>query len=352
MTEIPAKHIEALARAVAALRDEYAFETFWLGTSLRGPISAEEAIAKKRAVNRAVYQRVKALRPDLEARLKEPDAHIVLRCDRLTATIEPHPLLVYGRYLKYSREIPHARWHCKLCRGRGCEACGGTGRRFTRTVEELVAKPILERSGGRASKFHSTGREDVDARMLGDGRPFVLEIANPRVWRLDFAGLQEEINRAYAGEVEVRELQRANRALMRRVDTDTPDKSYRAVVACRLPAPREKVEALAGIGGLMLAQATPRRVLHRRADKTRRRAIRSCRVEALRGEGERVSAFALTLRAQSGTYIKEFISGDEGRTRPSVSELIKAPCECAELDVIGVHSDPRAWIASVAVEGD
>jgi len=352
MIEIPAKNIEALARAVVALRDEYEFENFRLGTSLRGPISAEEAIAKKRAINHAVYLRVKALRPDIEPRLKESDAHIVLRYDSLTAMIEPHPLLIYGRYLKYSREIPHARWYCKLCRGRGCEACGGTGRRFSRTVEELVAKPILQCSRGAASKFHSTGREDVDARMLGNGRPFVLEITKPRARSLDFARLQKEINSAYAGEIEVRELQRADREITRRVDTDTPDKSYRGVVACLSSAPREKAEALAEIDGLVLAQETPRRVLHTRANKTRCRAIRSCRVELLRSDGDRVSAFALTLRAQSGTYIKEFISGDEGRTHPSVAALLQVPCECAELDVIGVHSDPLACSSPALVQDD
>ena len=34
----------------------------------------------------------------------------------------------------------------------------------------------------RADKvtFMSSGREDVDVKMLGRGRPFVLEVANPR----------------------------------------------------------------------------------------------------------------------------------------------------------------------------
>lgn len=338
--KIPAEHVAVLAQAVVRLREEYAFQTFWLGTSLRGPIGADEAIARKQAVNHAVGERVEALLPDIEARLRQPDAHIVLHYDTLSATISPHALLVYGRYLKFSREMPHARWHCKLCRGRGCEACGGTGRRFTRTVEELAAKPVLARSGGEASKFHSTGREDVDARMLGNGRPFVLEIIKPRRWALDFAGLQAEINRRYGDELEVRELQRANRALMRRVDTDTPDKSYRAVVACLAPAVREKVEALAEVRNLALAQETPRRVLHRRANLVRSRAIRSCEVKEIEGKGDRVRGFSLTLHTQSGTYIKEFISGDEGRTHPSVASFLDVPCACVELDVIAVHSDP------------
>jgi tRNA pseudouridine synthase 10 len=30
------------------------------------------------------------------------------------------------------------------------------------------------------SKFISSGREDADVRMLGNGRPFVVEILNPK----------------------------------------------------------------------------------------------------------------------------------------------------------------------------
>lgn len=34
------------------------------------------------------------------------------------------------------------------------------------------------------TRFASSGREDVDVRMLGTGRPFVIEFVNPRTNRL------------------------------------------------------------------------------------------------------------------------------------------------------------------------
>ena len=42
------------------------------------------------------------------------------------------------------------------------------------------------------------------------------------------------------------------------------------------------------------------------------------------------------IRAQHGTYVKEAISGEGGMTRPSIAELVGAPCECAELDVLAI----------------
>jgi tRNA pseudouridine synthase 10 len=48
----------------------------------------------------------------------------------------------------------------------------------------------------------------------------------------------------------------------------------------------------------------------------------------------------LQVRTQAGLYVKELISGDGGRTRPSAAEVLGVPAACAELDVIAVHVNP------------
>ena len=57
----------------------------------------------------------------------------------------------------------------------------------------------------------------------------------------------------------------------------------------------------------MLAQKTPERVAHRRADKTRERWIE---LQALQA-GEQPGEWSVDLVTQHGTYVKEFISGEE-----------------------------------------
>ena len=47
----------------------------------------------------------------------------------------------------------------------------------------------------------------------------------------------------------------------------------------------------------------------------------------------------LNVEAESGTYIKELISGDEGRTKPSISEMINNPCKVIELDVLEIKGE-------------
>ena len=44
---------------------------------------------------------------------------------------------------------------------------------------------------------------------------------------------------------------------------------------------------------------------------------------------------------QAGTYIKEFVHGDEGRTQPNLSMLLEVsePSKCCELDVEQIHME-------------
>jgi tRNA pseudouridine synthase 10 len=44
----------------------------------------------------------------------------------------------------------------------------------------------------------------------------------------------------------------------------------------------------------------------------------------------------LYIRCQGGLYVKELVSGDEGRTVPNVSVLLDNPAKTLKLDVLNV----------------
>ena len=98
-------------------------------------------------------------------------------------------------------------------------------------------------------------------------------------------------------------------------------------------------EVVSNLSGVKLAQRTPERVAHRRADLIRRRVVyeTSDVTIDINDDGEREVEF--TLRCESGTYVKETIHGDSGRTQPSISSLIKAKCDVIWLDVADIHAD-------------
>jgi tRNA pseudouridine synthase 10 len=240
-------------------------------------------------------------------------------------------LYVRGRYRKLDRTIPQTRWPCRRCGGRGCVHCGGTGRTYPTSVEELVAAPFVAAAGAEGTRFHGMGREDIDARMLGRGRPFILELLRPRVRTLDLAALAGALGPAAAGRVEVVGVGPAEAADVVRIKEASPEKSYRVGVAGAVPPGKVK-EALSLAVGRTIAQRTPARVAHRRSDRVRARRIVDARVV-----DEAEGRFTVELRTEAGTYVKEWVEGDEGRTDPSLAALVGVPLKVEFLDVLEVH---------------
>ena len=196
--------------------------------------------------------------------------------------------------------------------------------------------------------FHAAGREDVDVRMLGTGRPFAIELNACRPVLLPLAELRRMGARINSGEgVRARALRPAGRAEFAALaaGADRTRKEYAARGWSEAPFASQgalvgSLRAGGGLGGapgsgappLPLAQRTPIRVLHRRSLLTRAKALLGGRALRL---GEHF--FLLHLTTSAGTYVKEFVHGDFGRTRPSLSEVLGGGghCDILALDVVG-----------------
>jgi tRNA pseudouridine synthase 10 len=190
-------------------------------------------------------------------------------------------------------------------------------------------------SCGDAEFFHGMGREDIDARMLGSGRPFVMEISHPKVRDINLDELERRANESILAQFHG--LHFVPRAAVAKYKESDPDKTYRAHVIAEGKVNKEGVvEAALSFENVHLAQRTPERVEHRRADLVRDRVIYKVEAENI---GE--DSFDLILRTQSGTYVKEFVSGDEGRTTPNFSERLGIQCRVYLLDVLEIdyHED-------------
>jgi len=258
---------------------------------------------------------------------------VVFLADLPVGRVELTVLPVYfrGRYRKLDRTLPQTRWPCRRCRGRGCTSCGGTGKTYSTSVEELVAGPFLRATGAEGTRFHGMGREDIDARMLGRGRPFVLELVRPRRRSVDLPQTAAELAQEAPGRVEVVDLRPANAIEVVQVKEASPEKSYRVGVTGDVPVAKVN-EALELALRQAIAQRTPKRVAHRRSDRVRTRRVVAARVvEATSGR------FTLDIRTEAGTYVKEWVEGDDGRTSPSLASLTGVPLKVEFLDVLEIH---------------
>jgi len=242
---------------------------------------------------------------------------------------------IEGRYRKLVRDLPQTIFYCPDCKGRGCERCEGFGKLTRDSVQELIARVAMPRFKARTNKFHGAGREDLDVRMLGEGRPFVLELVKAARPEADVAELEAEINRRWEGRIEVRGLRLCGRKRIPEIKESRCAKEYRVRVrfdgeGLAADEMERRLAALQERGRVEVVQTTPARVQHRRAMMERKRWVQLLDWEQ---DGEE---WLLLLRTAHGTYVKEAISGEEGRTRPSLSELLGVACHCRELDVMAI----------------
>jgi len=142
---------------------------------------------------------------------KAPHVSFVVDLNTSELTMHVLSLYVYGRYCKLERGIPQTKWPCRQCRGRGCEACGFSGKQYLDSVEEIIAGPLIQLADAESACLHGAGREDIDARMLGNGRPFVLELLAPKRRCFDLSDAHVLVNDCATGRVEVTALQLVHR---------------------------------------------------------------------------------------------------------------------------------------------
>lgn len=252
----------------------------------------------------------------------EPDVSVTVDPLGKSVQVSPSPIYIAGRYRKLKTGVSQTR-------KRGADPL--------RSVEGMLATVFVPAFKAEDVKFHGAGREDVDALMLGKGRPFVLEMVRPRKRRADLSKVQRKFNSKFGRSVEIRRLESASRSGVVRLKMggERFDKRYRVVIHVDQMPTDEKLREVEGLAtDLTIEQRTPQRVAWRRADRVRRKKIRSLRLRKM--DENKLEAIVET---QAGTYVKEFVTGDDGRTKPSLAELLNTPANWEALEVLQILGD-------------
>jgi len=334
-------------RAIKALSG-YEYDTFLVGTKLSGLLAENEEILwaesgtthaepLKSELNREVGKLIQS-KTGKEVNFERPDIVVMLDLAENKVELQANPIFIYGKYRKLVRGIPQTAWSCPQCEGKGCEGCKNTGKMYQTSIAELMAPPVIKLSGGKDVVFHGAGREDTDALMLGTGRPFVLEVKEPVRRHFDLVKLRADINKHAKGKVKVRNLKFIDKEAVEAVKSEYADKVYRLRIIFKEAIPRERLEAALGrLTKTAIKQRTPLRVAHRRADKTRTKRVRSATLKTMSK-----NKATIYIECEGGLYIKELVSGDDGRTKPSLSELVGTGAQVLELDVMEVKEVSHA----------
>ncbi|MFH1978365.1 MAG: tRNA pseudouridine(54/55) synthase Pus10 [Candidatus Aenigmatarchaeota archaeon] len=304
-----------IADRVIKKLEKYDYNTFVIGSRLDHLIENEEKLWSKIGVEfcesiRAGFNR------DLGKKIWEktgkegtdnaPNVTVLVDVDDNKISARINSVYFYGEYKKLVRGLPQTKWE-----------------RYKETVEDIIAKPFMKSTEGTAHSLHAAGREDIDAKCLA-WRPFVLEIEKPVRRDVDFKAMTAAIKKTT--KVSVNNMRLSDRREVVKVKSLRHDKTYRALVELEYPV--KDIKSLKKLIGV-IKQETPLRVKHRRADKTRNRKVKSIEWKKINNK-----KLELKIKGEAGLYIKELVSGDNGRTKPSVSQILKTKAKVKELDVI------------------
>ncbi|MBD3213723.1 MAG: tRNA pseudouridine(54/55) synthase Pus10 [Candidatus Lokiarchaeota archaeon] len=344
-------NLEDYAQKAQKKLSDFEFDTLLVGTSpeaeivnkedkFKSKLQLIEAESFKSHFNREVGK-ILSEKLKKEPEFQYPDITIIYTVgyDSCSIRLLIRSLFIYGRYKKLIRGIPQTKWPCGKCNGKGCEECDFTGKQYQTSVEELISPAFIRSAQAEGSKFHGAGREDIDVRMLGSGRPFVLELINPKVRSLDLEAIRRKVNSLNEGKVEINELRYSDKkeVVQLKEEAENTQKTYKALVRGERNVDestfQEKMKLVKDLfEEEILDQRTPNRVSHRRADK-----IRKKRIYKIEGVFLEPDLYEFIIKTQGGTYIKELINGDEGRTSPSLTEIFDMQLVCEELEVINIE---------------
>ncbi len=317
------EQINGIVEKTAKKLSKQEFDTFLIGTKISSDLlQREEQLWEKAGIefcepiraeiNREVGRRLENILGK-KADLKKPDIAVLLDLESGRISLQINSLYVFGCYQKLVRGIPQSKW--------------GTPHKYKTSVEEIIGKPLLKAADGFDIKLHGSGREDIDA-ICTAWRPFVLEVLKPKKRKIDLKKAEKLIN---GKKVRVKSLKIAGLDVVQKVKEAKPDKTYKAVVKLEKEIKKSDLEKLKQLIGT-INQRTPQRVLHRRGNILRKREVKDLKTRWL---GKK--KFEMIVKTEAGLYIKELISSDEGRTKPSVSEILGQKAVCEKLDVVRIE---------------
>ncbi len=313
---------DSLIKKAVKKLNKIEFNNFLVGSKVSSEIFAKEekiweitgiefVESIKSEINRELGKRLGFLikKP---VNFKNPEVVVLADFEKNSVEIQINSLYIFGYYKKLKRGIPQCKW--------------GTPGKYKTSIQQIIAKPIMKATKGTNNKFSGSGREDVDARCL-DRRPFVIEILKPKKRSITLKKIEKQINKSK--KVKVKGLKFCEKYIVKKIKAETGDKIYKVLVKFSKPVKDlKKLKDLVGI----ISQRTPIRVAHRRADKIRKRSVKSIKYKKINKK-----TVELKIEASSGLYIKELVTGDNGRTKPSVAEILNIKAIPKKLDVIKIE---------------
>jgi tRNA pseudouridine synthase 10 len=318
-------NLDAIANGMLVAVKAFEFDTFLIGATLSAQLYEREDTMRARLKIRGRESIKHYLTRELGMRLArlsrkkveygKPDITITLTVDKdndVDVAVISRPLTFAGVYIKKSRGLPQKQDKCASCGGKGCNSCNYSGLSGYDSVEGIIAMELVRITRGQTPKFTWIGSEDQSSLVLASGRPFYVRVFNPKKRKLK--------NKTIKGNGITAKLNVIN---------DIPITQPRFTVKTKIYIKCENVLTKKILKKLNCLSGS--KVSFENKSKIGIKSIHSARVRQLDS-----NQFTLTIVAEGGLMIKQFVGGEE-YMKPNISEILGAKCQCAMFDILDVQ---------------
>jgi tRNA pseudouridine synthase 10 len=155
-----------------------------------------------------------------------------------------------------------------------------------------------------------------------------------KISKEDLLEVENNINNNEKEKIKISNLKITEKEKVAEIKNEKYFKKYKVTAECETEINQEDLDKIKINQEFKIKQFTPKRVAKRRALITRERSI-----EILDVKKNNNTIFEIEIKAEAGLYVKEFISGEGEKTRPSISEIIGINCKCIKLDVTWIYRE-------------
>jgi tRNA pseudouridine synthase 10 len=236
-----------------------------------------------------------------------------------------------GRYIKKNRGIPqrsggeHNSGNEVCIQSKPYHIVSQTPRQASviRTLEDasiqsIISKEILRITKGEALKFSWIGSEDENSLVLGSGRPFFVQIRNPKTIHLNQKTLRFQ---EYGLFVNIEEF-------FERL----PEQPVQFIAKTRIVIQASR--QIGKEGGLKIKSlANSIVVFQNQKNKSRSSAKRIYSIDIVKINNK---IFELDVIADVGLAIKQFVEGRE-YISPNISAVANLQCKCLLFDILDIR---------------
>lgn len=313
--------IGQFSKEVTEKLQDYQYDTFLVGTTMpsevidnedelraRFRIRGKEGI--KSQFNSILTEKI-ALLTKKKVNYSMPDVTVLLSLSTGSISVTSRSVWLSARYKKQKRGVSQRSSTCQVCNGLGCAECSYKGR-SGKSVETLASSLFSDKFRAESCSFVWLGSEDENSLVGGSGRPFYVEVIQPR---RRYAGVaiskKRKLELASEG-VEIVKIHRLERKF-----SDVPLFD----ISCRVFLKRDEESDTPEFQAREIEKNFSNCLVGVRLNRKYRivqRLVRSVKASA-HAEG----TAELMIECEGGIPIKKLVTGQDNTVEPNLSNLIK-----------------------------